>query len=261
MDEYNPTSGGELADVDQQGAAEEVKDEGQGAQPEAGDAGQQNQRQLNAAIAAARRRAEKDTAERVSRQVDDEIAAMQIPNPAKPGTFFTSKKDLEEYSGALRRADAERRAKAEGRSTEEVLEDDADRAFIRQQRAEAKKVQEAAGRKKAQDDFIKADLEDFQSRFPDVDIAAVDSNAAFRRFVGSRYGKEPLADLWSDYTALVGQTAAAQQARRADRQMRSTGYGTGGSGGGLTAAQRAELKLWNEEHPEMAMTEKEFMER
>lgn len=272
MDEtLNPTmSGGELADVDQQDTTTQGQGEGQGTQPEgdgqtggpaAEGADQRSAREFNAAMAAARRRAEKDTEARVSRQYDEDIAGYRIPNPAKPGTYFSSKKDLEDYSEALRRADAQQRAKAQGRSVEDVMEEDADRAFIRAQRAAAGKAEEERKKQQERDSFIAADVEDFQSRYPDVDIASVDSNPAFRRFVGSRYGKEPLANLWGDYVALVGETAAQQRAESSDRRSRSTGYGSGGAAPALTSTQRAELKRWNEENPEMAMTEKEFFER
>ena len=264
MDELNPTlSGGEQADVDlqDQGTDVEAQGEGQGeAKPAADSAGQQ-QREFNAAMAAARRRAEKDTAEKMARQMDEDIAAMRIPNPAKPGSFFTGKKDLEEYSGALRRADAERRAKAENRSVEDVLEDDEDRAFIRQQRAAMAKVEAANKQKQERDAFIASDIADMQRRHPDVDIAALDNNPAFRKFAGSRYGKEHLADLYEDFVSVVGNASAAAAARTGDRAERSTGHGSGGGGGTLTAAQRAALKEWNDDHPEMRMTEKEFLER
>ena len=261
MDELNPTmSGGEQEVVDlQEGTDAEVKDEGQGTQPAAADAGQQ-QRAFNAAMAAARRKAEKDTEARVSRQYDEEIAAMRIPNPARPGSYFTSKKDLEDYSGALRRADAEKRAKAEQRSVEDVLEEDEDRAFLRAQRAEARKTEAANKQKQEQEKFIAEDIEDFQKRYPKVDIAALDANPAFRRFSGSRYGKEHLADLYGDFIEVVGEAAAGAAAKARDKSERSTGHGSSSASGTLTASQRSALREWNEQHPEMAMTEKEFME-
>ena len=262
MDEFNPTlSGGEQGDVDlKNGADAGAQGEGQGEQPGADSAGQQ-MRQFNTAIAAARRRAEKDTEERMRLQTDDDIKNLRIPNPAKPGSYFTSKKDLEDYSSALRRAEAEKRAKAEGRSAEDVLEDDEDRAFIRAQRAEAKKAEEAKQKKAERDKFIGEDIDDFRRRYPNVDIAALDTNPAFRKFVGTRYGKEHLADLYGDFVALVGEATVSAAAKSDDRQARSTGHGSGGSGGTITAAQRAALKEWNEDHPEMQMTEKEFLER
>lgn len=264
MDEFttNPTeSGGAQEDVDlQNGADAGAQDEGQGQEPNADNVDQQR-RAFNAAMAAARRRAEKDTGEKMRLKTDEDIAAMRIPNPAKPGSYFTSMKDLEEYSGALRRADAEKRAKATGRTTQDVLEDDEDRAFVRAQRAEAKKAEEAKKQQAERDKFIGEDIEDFRRRYPKVDIAALDTNPAFRRFAGTRYGKEHLADLYGDFVELVGEAAASAAAKSDDRAARSTGHGSGGGAVTLTAAQRAELKQWNEEHPEMAMTEKEFYER
>lgn len=264
MDEFtiNPTeSGGAQEDVDlQNGADAGAQDEGQGQEPNADNVDQQR-RVFNAAMAAARRRAEKDTGEKMRLKTDEDIAAMRIPNPAKPGSYFTSMKDLEEYSGALRRADAEKRAKATGRTTQDVLEDDEDRAFVRAQRAEAKKAEEAKKQQAERDKFIGEDIEDFRRRYPNVDIAALDTNPAFRKFAGTRYGKEHLADLYGDFVELVGEAAASAAAKSDDKAARSTGHGSGGGTGTLTAAQRAELKQWNEEHPEMAMTEKEFYER
>ena len=220
-----------------------------------------SEQEFNSAMAATRRRAERETEERMRLQTDSEIAGYRIPNPWKPGTFFTSKKDLEEYSTRLRAADARRRAKDQNKSVEEVLEDDADRAFVRQQRAAARQAEEASKRKAEQDRFIAADVEDFQRRYPGVDIVAVDQNASFRKFVGSRYGKEPLANLWGDYVALVGDAKVQATIRQAGSAARSSGSGSGSSGGTLTASQRAALQEWNKDHPEMAMTEKEFLER
>ena len=144
---------------------------------------------------------------------------------------------------------------------EEVLEDDKDRAFIRAQRAAASKAEAEGKAKREREAFIAADIEDMQRRHPDVDIAALDANPAFRRFAGSRYAKEPLADLYEDFIEIVGDAAKTAAVRENDKRSRSTGHGGGGSSATLTAAQRAALKQWNEENPEMAMTEAEFAER
>lgn len=267
MDELNnPTlSGGELGSEDQQGAQQQTGTEGgQAGEPAAGNADRQKAKQdhaFNAAMAAARRQAERDTEAKIRKQMDDDIAGMRIPNPTKPGTYFSSKKELEEYSGALRQASAEKRAKESGRTVQDVMDEDADREFIRRKRAEDETSKKAAAAKQKVDDFIAADVLDFTEKHPDVDIAKLDSNKSFRRFAGSRYGKEPLADLYEDYVAVVGDVESAAKARQDDRAQRSTGGGSSGAGGTLTAAQRAELNAWNEAFPEMKMTEKQFLER
>lgn len=249
---------------DDSGSSPQSGDEDRAGSSDGGDADRQGtgqSREFNAAMAAARRRAEKETAERLERERDEKIAALKIPNPASPGTFFGGMKDLEAYGGQLRRADAEKRAKAQGRDVAEVMAEDEERAFIREQMDKASKTKAAEDEARRQQEFIAADLADFQARWPDVDIAKLDANRNFRRFAGSRYGKEPLADLYSDYLAIAGEAAAAASARSSDRQERGTGAGSGGgSGGALTAEQRAELREWNANFPEMKMSEKEFLD-
>ena len=266
-DELNPTtqSGGTESVVTPQNAAEGSQIEG--GRPDesgAGDANRQDEKQkhaFNAAMAAARRKAEKETEERMNRQFNDDIRDQRIPNPTKPGTYFGSMAELKEYSTALRRADAEERAKKEGRSADEILQEDEDRAFIRDLKKREETSRKAQEEKNKQTEFIAKDIENFSEKYPGVDIEALDSNKAFRRFAGSRYGKEPLADLYADYVEIVGETKAAEAARRDDRANRSTGGGYGGGGGTLTADQRQRLKEWNENFPEMKMTEAEFLKR
>ena len=245
----SPTSGGE--------DRENLSDGGDAARRKA-----EQTREFNAAMAATRRRAEKETAERLTRERDEQIAALRIPNPGKPGTFFGNMKDLQDYGGEMRRADAEKRAKETGRKVEEIMAEDEERAFVREQMDKASRTRAAEDAEKRQREFIAADLAAFQEKFPDVDVAKLDGNKQFRRFAGSRYGKEPLAELYEDFRAVAGEAAAAGAARKADRQDRGTGAGSGGGTNNvLTAEQRAELRAWNENHPEMKMTEKEFLDR
>ena len=238
--------------------------EGAGAQaPDAGGAGRQKaeqDRRTNALMAATRRRAEQETRQRVERERDRSIAEMRIPNPYKPGTFFGSLKEMQDYSEALRRADAEKRAKASNRDVEEVMAEDEERAFVRRQMAESRARNDEKQRQRSQRDFIARDLADFQGRHPDVDIAALDGNAAFRRFAGTRYGREKLADLYEDFIAITGQAQTAGAAKSKGKADRGTGSGEGGSPATvLTAQQRADLKAWNENFPHMKMSEKEFL--
>lgn len=268
MDEnQNPTlSGGEESAVALENGAEAASDEGEReGKPDFGDAGRKDgdrqKHEFNAAMAAARRRAEKDTEERMSRQYDDDLKAMRIPNPVKPGSFFTSRKELEEYSNALRKADAEERGKKQGRSAEEIMEEDDDRAFLKELRSREETSRKTKAEQEKLRDFIARDYQEFTGKYPEVDVEALESNKAFRRFAGSRYGKEPLAELYGDYIELVGEAKAAEAAKRTDRRDRSTGGGTGGSAGTLTASQRRDLQDWNERYPEMKMTEAEYLKR
>lgn len=54
---------------------------------------------------------------------DEHIAQLKIPNPLHPGSYFESMDDLEEYSEALRRADAAYRRKHCQDYQEDYVED------------------------------------------------------------------------------------------------------------------------------------------
>ncbi|MBQ9459584.1 MAG: hypothetical protein IJU66_06585 [Oscillospiraceae bacterium] len=115
----------------------------------------------------------------------------------------------------------------------------------------------------AQRSFIESDVFDFLRRFPQFgvrELAELENNAQFRRFCGTRFGREPLADLYGDYLAIVGEAGRAALSRSARKTERSTGGGASGADV-LTPEQRKVLDEWNAEHPEMAMTAKEFLRR
>lgn len=109
--------------------------------------------------------------------------------------------------------------------------------------------------------FIERDYDEFERRFPKVDIAALDGDATFRRFCGSRYGKESLADLYEDYLAVAGAIREAVLARAGSRSARATGSGGGHADKSLTAAEQRELEEWNRANPSMKMTAREFLSR
>ena len=111
------------------------------------------------------------------------------------------------------------------------------------------------------DDFISRDFQDFIRRHPEVDIGALDGNAAFRRFCGSRYGREPLADLYEDFRAIEDTATEAARAAAESKSRRATGTGSGGGGQGLTVSQQRDLDEWNRTYPEMKMSAKEFLSR
>lgn len=111
-------------------------------------------------------------------------------------------------------------------------------------------------------DIIAAHVAEMRERFPQVDIIRLEQNAAFRRFVGSRYGKESLAQLYEDFSALVGEAERAASAKAEARHSRDTGGSGGGkSAGALSGGEREALRRWNEANPDMKMSEKEFLER
>ncbi len=119
---------------------------------------------------------------------------------------------------------------------------------------------EELAEKKARLDFAMRDLDEFLARHADVDVEKLLGNQRFVRFCGSRMGREYLADLYDDFAELVSEAGAAALARQQSRSRRSTGGGTA-MGATLTPAQKYVLDAWNAEHPEMAMTAKEFLGR
>lgn len=274
MDEFvlNPigeeTDGGEQENEDlqedtqnEEGSDDSETGEGEGDES-AGDAARQEAeraRKFNASMKAARQSGEKAGEERANKAHAKRIADMRLPNPEKPGSYFSSVEEMEEYSRNYRRSQAEVRAKREQRSVEEILEEDENRAFLTQQR----KAAEASGKSKSDDDrrsTLAAHVAEMRQRYPDVDIAKLDSNPSFRKFAGSRYGKESLADLYEGFVELVGSAKQAAAVQKQSKTERSTGGASGKSSGTLTTAQKAELQRWNENNPDMKMTEKEFLE-
>lgn len=249
--ELNPTIG----EAESGGAEELVTSEKETEKETPSEDAQKERRRFNEAVATARRQSAKETADKLGREFDEEIRALGLVS--QTGKAVTSRAELKAYTEAVRLQKAQDKAAKEGRDVQEVLDEDANRAFIKSLREREKAASSPGG----SDEFIARDIESFRARHPDVDIVKLDGNKAFRRFAGSRYGREPLADLYDDYIGVVGEVKAAEAVRREDRSARSTGSGGAGSAAGLTAAQRAELKRWNENYPEMKMTEAEFLSR
>ncbi len=121
-------------------------------------------------------------------------------------------------------------------------------------------LDEIALEKKAKLDFAMRDLDEFLERHADVDVEKLMGNTRFLRFCGSRMGHESLAALYDDFVALMSEAGAAAVAQMQSRSARSTGGGTA-LGTALTPAQKYVLDAWNTEHPEMAMTAREFLGR
>ena len=254
--------------VDADSGETDAADETPAADP--GGAGQERSttqtREENAAIRAARIRAARDAEAaakaRAAAETDEAISQSGVINPYT-GKPFTSMKEFREYGEKTRKAELVQQAKKTGKTVEELTEDERDRAFVRAER-KAREVSEAVDAQKAtQQKFVAEDVINFIEAHPEFDeqkLQELEKNQNFREFCGSRFGREPLAKLYDSYVKLVGAAGTAAVTRAADRRARSTGSGTGG-GAVLSPAQKAVLDQWNEDHPEMAMTAKEFLGR
>ena len=198
-------------------------------------------REDNSAARQARLRAEREADERIAR------SGMLNPTTGRP---FRSMEELERFGKAQREAEVQRIAKQTGRSADDVRGEMNDRDFVRE-------LREAAEQKR---EFLVQDAQNFREKYPGVDILKLEQNPNFRKFCGSRFGVEPLAELYDDYKAIVGSAESAGRAGAESRRSRSTGSGSAG-GEVLSASQQAALAQWNRDNPDMKMTAKEFLGR
>lgn len=215
-------------------------------------------REENAAIRAARLRAEREGYEKAEERANTDIARSGIVNPYT-GKPFSSLKELNEYGDKVRRAKLEERAKKEGKDISVLEEEEANREFMTKMRKEHE-----AKNKPSSDNFVASDVLDFVNKHPEFaspeKLSSLENNKSFRTFCGSRYGVEPLSELYESYVEFVGETGKSAVVKSNSRTERSTG--TGGDGGDmLTPSERKALKEWNEAYPEMKMTPKEFKSR
>ena len=109
--------------------------------------------------------------------------------------------------------------------------------------------------------WIAKDTADFTAAYPDVDLAKLDGDASFRKFCGTRYAREPLAQLYGDWLDLTETVKRSAAARSESKATRSTGAGGGAGAETLTAAQQRALDEWNRNYPHMKMSAKEFLSR
>lgn len=224
---------------------------------------QQQTREENAAIRAARIRARREAAAEERARLDEEIAELGIENPYNGNKPFANLNEMREYSEQFRQAKLQAEANRTGRSVQDLSEDAANREYIRRKRREEAEQAAAQAQAEAQRQFFADDVRDFMEKYPQFDakqLDALENNKQFRQFCGSRFGREPLAQLYGDYIAIVGGAGEAAIAKAAGKAARSTGGGTAG-GAVLSPSQKVALDKWNEEHPEMAMTPKEFLGR
>lgn len=219
-------------------------------------------REENAAIRAARLRARREAEAEAQRAADERFASVGIMNPLtkKP---FGSLKEWEDYGAAVKREQRAEEAKKTGKSVEELEEDAANREFLTRMRKEAEAQQKAAQEASKQKAFFQQDVLDFIAKYPQMgvqEVARLEQDKKFRQFCGSRFGHEPLANLYADYQTLIGEAGKTAVAKAATKAARATGSGTAG-GVILSPSQKTALDAWNAEHPEMAMTAKEFLGR
>lgn len=203
-------------------------------------------RARNARMAAARR-----TGEAAARKaIDAEFAELGIVG--SDGRPISSKAEAIEYFKAVKAQEYETEAKKTGKTVEEVRAEaeamQRGRAAMRDERSKAEREQ-----------FMQRDFAEFREIHPDVDCGKLVHNEAFLKFCGSRLGKEPMSELYDDFTEIVGGAEKAGSAKAGTKKERATGSGSGTVEGSLTASQQKALDEWNQRNPRMKMTAKEFL--
>lgn len=224
-------------------------------------------REDNAAIRAARLRAQREAEARAearaAARANEEIRASGVINPYT-GKPFESMEEFRAYGKRVREAERAELAKKTGRSVEELEEEEKNRAFISKMR-KAEEARAAADEAEAKNRaFVENDVLRFVERYPEFSsvekLEELENNKTFRAFCGSRFGKEPLAELYGSYISVVGTAGSAAVAKAAGKASRSTGGGGRGAET-LSPAQQRSLDKWNAENPDMQMTAKEFLSR
>jgi len=94
---------------------------------------------------------------------------------------------------------------------------------------------------------------------PEVDLASLATDPLFSAFAVNR--NADIRSVFEDYTAFtkLAEESIGEKIRR--RDFRATGSGdarTSAADSGLSAAQTAFLREWNAEHPEYAMSAREY---
>lgn len=260
-EQSEPDGGQETVVASQEAEEATAAAESTGETPESGNGEPERKQQThadNAAARSARLKAERETRAAMRREQDSEIASMGLVNPYS-GETITTMEQLKSYTNQHREASLQERAQKENRPISELRKEEEDKRLAAQKRQEMQESEAKQRTAQEQREFIQADAQDFMAKYPDVNLADLERNDVFRKFCGTRFGREPLADLYESYREIVGGAAAKEKAE--SRNARSAGGGTGTTGGGLTAAEQGLLEKWNRDHPEMKMTAKEFKER
>lgn len=178
------------------------------------------------------------------------------------GDAVDSLDGLEAYADRVRRKRLKTAAEESGRTVEDLEEEEDAKEALRQQKREKAAQEKARAEEERHNEWVRQDAAAFVRSHPDVDLAKLDGNAKFRKFCGSRYGREPLSELYEDWQEFAGEDAVEKAVgKSAEKAERSTGAGSGGASEGLTAAQQRALDEWNREYPQMKMTAKEFLKR
>ena len=106
---------------------------------------------------------------------------------------------------------------------------------------------------------LTVEIEEFQREYPDVELETLCTDTQFVLF--ARGKTLDLMTIYGDYLTFCEAVERKLTEKYRARTNRATGSGsarTSASSAGLTDAQNLFLSEWNREHPEYAMTAKEY---
>ena len=75
--------------------------------------------------------------------------------------------------------------------------------FSKFQKAQEREAQEAAAQEAAQAESCNRDIDDFRSKYPNVDLAEILNSEDFAAFAQGKVGNMPLSKIYEDYTAFT----------------------------------------------------------
>lgn len=107
--------------------------------------------------------------------------------------------------------------------------------FSRFQKSKEKKAREENEKKEQEKDWYKKDRENFAAKYPDVNVDDLISNEYFARFADGKVGRQPLSEIYEDFTDMVAEYE--QRAERKAAQLLANAKASPGSLGGASGTE------------------------
>jgi hypothetical protein len=144
-----------------------------------------------------------------------------------------------------------------GEDEDDYVEKHEVRAFIKRQKAieSAKVAQDAL--KKEVNSRVATEKQEFQEAYPAVDLNKLIADTKFSKLAKPLYGRMTLKEIYELKLELSGEAETIALQKSVSKAERSTSSGATASTV-LNSRQQTMLKNWNDENPDMIMTEKEF---
>lgn len=238
------SAGQESAVGSPQTEAEQAKEETAGV---AAGGSAEEEESRNRSMAAARRSGR----EEANRAFDAEIAGYGLVN--SDGRRITNRQELSAYLKATGESQLSARAKAAGKTPDELKTEEDER---RRGREQIEKERAEADRNAR----VSADLQELKDAYPKINAKELLDDDRFVKFAGSRLGRESLVELYESYTELMSEHRKAEKTE--EKAGRSTGSGSGGEGGStLSSREERDRQEWNRRFPDKKMSAKEWSER